>query len=317
VQPLGSEPGPGLRHREPGLEDAPGNLFAADQRRIDSLRRQPGRHARRIAHQVDPFGEIESYELDLDRGALVRRLGGIDAQLRHPPLQVRADQGRRYSQLVRARADRRVILVGKDPEVSAGQHLGIELDDQLSQPAPGHVELAGETDARRAQPQRTPDGGAGAVGADQVPVPQGPAPARDRPARTVDARDGGRRSDRRTRGTRPPGQIAAQPFAGERPDSRMLGVERGRRLALERRAGDGSQPRIGGEAQRPELANGFVREATAAGLGSDPRVLLQHEDLAPRLGEDLRRPESRWTGADHDVLDALHTRCRQHRSARG
>ena len=64
-----------------------------------------------------------------------------------------------------------------------------------------------------------------------------------------------------------------------------------------------------------ELAHRLAREAAGAGLRSDLRALLEHQDLAPGLGEDLRRAESRRARAEDQVLDVFHASSSRRRAA--
>ena len=83
-------------------------------------------------------------------------------------------------------------------------------------------------------------------------------------------------------------------------------IERDRTAAGERHVPDAPQRGARREPQRLELAHRLARKAAGTGLRADLRVLLQHQDLAPGLGEHLRGSETRGSGAQNQVLNVFH-----------
>ena len=122
--------------------------------------------------------------------------------------------------------------------------------------------------------------------------------------------DGRRRANRRGPRRRPAGSTRAAAVPGRagrwcEPRSRRRrapprGPRRTPRAPRWRRAAPGGSP--SGSSSRIVLS---VRPPAQV-LGPTSGALLQHQHLAPRLGQDLRRPEARRAGADDQVLNVFH-----------
>ena len=135
-------------------------------------------------------------------------------------------------------------------------------------------------------------------------------------------------SGRRGRGRRPPTpapprrrprastelELPKRP-PGDRVDHSRLGVERDRAAPGEGHVADTAEASPPGRPSGRELAHGLGREPAGAGLGADLRPLFQHQHLAARLREDLRRPEAGRAGADDQVLNVFHASSSRMRAA--
>jgi hypothetical protein len=137
----------GALGRVTGIEDGAGDLLAGEERGVDPLGRERGRHPRCVAGQVDVVGKVEAAERHLERSALERRPRRIHPKLGDPPLEIASQYPRANLSLRRYRADGRVVAVGKDPEVAAGES-GIDLHPERLEPDARHVVFGGEAIAR-------------------------------------------------------------------------------------------------------------------------------------------------------------------------